>query len=88
MTSRGTTGFWKLYRELPPDAKIAARKTYAVFRQNPAHPSLRLERLACDPRAWALRVTLNYRAVALRQGDTWIWLWIGTHQEFDRQFPR
>jgi hypothetical protein len=75
-------------QSLPPETKAAARKTYRIFQQNPGHPSLHLERLASDPRAWSVRVTLNYRAIALRVGDAWIWFWIGTHQEFDRQFPR
>ena len=87
MTSRGTAGFWRLYRELPADIQQAARLAYRKFLQNPAHPSLRLERLRSDPRAWSVRVTLNYRAVALRQAEDWIWVWIGSHREFDRQFP-
>jgi hypothetical protein len=45
-------------------------------------------RLEFDPRAWSVRVTLNYRAVALREKDSWVWFWIGTHRDFDRQFPR
>jgi hypothetical protein len=87
VTSRGTLDFWRLYRELPRDVQNAARLAYRKFQENPAHPSLHLERLRSDPRAWSLRVTLNYRAVALRQGDEWIWVWIGDHQTFDRRFP-
>ena len=87
MTSRGTPLFWELYRELPRDIQAAARAAYRRFRENPAHPSLRLERLRSDPRAWAVRLTLNYRAVAFRQGEDWIWIWVGNHHEFDRRFP-
>jgi len=87
VTSRGTPAFWQLYRELPADIQNAARLAYCKFRENPAHPSLHLERLRSDPRAWSARVTLNYRAVALRQADDWIWVWNGSHQEFDRHFP-
>jgi len=87
VTSRATGSFWQLYRELPRDVQEAARLAYRKLRKNPAHPGLRLERLRSDARAWSVRVTLNYRAVALRQGDEWIWVWIGNHQEFDRRFP-
>ena len=87
MRSRGTPAFWQLYRELPRDMQNAARLAYRKFREDAGHPSLHLERLRSDPRAWSVRVTLNYRAVALRQGDDWIWVWIGNHQEFDRRFP-
>jgi hypothetical protein len=86
VTSRGTRLFWELYRGLPRDIQAAARVAYRRFRENPAHPSLRLERLRSDPRAWAVRLTLNYRAVALRQGEDWIWIWVGNHHEFDRRF--
>ena len=86
MTSRGTADFWRLYRELPQNLQQAARVAYRKFRENPAHPSLRLERLRTDPRAWSVRVSLNYRAVAFRQGEEWIWIWIGNHKEFDRRF--
>lgn len=88
MTSRGTERFWALYARLPPDIKEAARAAFARFRENQTHPGLRLERLRSDPRAWSVRVTLNYRAVAFRKGDDWVWIWIGNHREFDRDFPR
>jgi hypothetical protein len=87
VTSRGTADFWRLYRELSRDIQEAARQTYRKFREDPSHPSLHLERLRGDPRAWSVRLTLNHRAVALRHDDDWIWLWIGSHQEFDRRFP-
>jgi len=35
-----------------------------------------------------VRVDADYRAVAQRfEGDVWVWAWIGSHKEFDRQFP-
>jgi hypothetical protein len=89
-------------REIPGDNRLlemllgarrwcaeAAREAYKKFRQNPAHSSLRLERLRSDPRFWSVRVTRDYRAVAQRfEGDVWIWAWIGSHKDFDRQFPK
>jgi hypothetical protein len=87
VTSRGTAEFWQQYRQLPPEIKAATRKTYRRFRLNPAHPGLHLERLRTDSRAWSVRVTLNYRAVAWRGGEHWVWVWIGSHQEFDLRFP-
>ena len=88
MKSLGTPHFWKAYRSLSAEAKAAARAAHAKFIQNPAHPSLRLERLRSDPRFWSVRVTRDVRAVAQRlEGDVWIWVWIGSHEDFDRQFP-
>ena len=88
MKSFGTEKFWKTYRALPIGIKEAARATHRRFMENPAHPSLQLERLRSDPRFWSVRVTRDYRAVAQRfEGDVWVWAWIGSHKEFDRQFP-
>ena len=87
MTSRGTELFWKLYAALPADIKAAARKGFARFREDQAHPSLHLKRLRSDSRAWSVRVTLNYRAVAYRRGEDWVWIWIGNHRDFDKEFP-
>jgi plasmid maintenance system killer protein len=87
VTSRGTELFWELYAALPTDIKTAARKSFARFREDQAHPSLHLERLRSDSRAWSVRVTLNYRAVAYRRGEDWVWIWIGNHRDFDKEFP-
>jgi len=89
VTSRGTADFWRLYHALPPQARQAAQVAFRKFLRNPAHPGLQLERLRSDARAWSVRITRNYRAVARRyDGDDWLWFWIGSHEEFDRQFPK
>ena len=88
MKSRGTLDFWKAYRDLPSGIKKAARTAHKKFIENPAHPSLQLERLRSDARFWSVRVTRDYRAVAQRFGeDVWLWIWIGSHKDFDQQFP-
>ena len=88
MTSHGTDEFWQLYHSLPPHIRDAAQKAFQKFSAHPAHPSLQLERLKFDGRAWSVRVTRNYRAVARRYEDDWLWFWIGSHEEFDRRFPK
>ena len=87
MISRGTPEFWEMYYDLPPAIRLAARAAYARFSKNPAHPGLSLERLRYSPRAWSVRVTRDYRAVARRyEGDVWLWVWIGPHKGFDQMF--
>jgi len=88
VVSRAAPEFWELYRKLPPEIRAAARRAYQMFTRNPAHPGLRVERLRFDSRAWSVHITRDVRAVALRHGDDWLWFWIGTHNEFDRRFPR
>ncbi|MGA9453506.1 MAG: hypothetical protein WBW41_19440 [Verrucomicrobiia bacterium] len=88
MTSRGTTDFWRLYHALSPKIRQAAQEAFRKFLENPAHPSLQLERLRSDERAWSVRITRNYRAVARRYDNDWLWFWIGSHEEFDGRFPK
>jgi hypothetical protein len=85
--SVATRRFWKLYASLPVQAREQARTAFRVFQGNPAHPGLSLERLRADPDSWSVRITRDYRAVGRKHGDTMIWYWIGTHAEFDREFP-
>lgn len=88
MYSRGTEEFWRLYHHLPVPVRLAAQKSFQTFSQNPGHPGLQLERLKFDNRVWSVRVTRNYRAVARRYEDDWLWFWIGSDEEFDRRFPK
>lgn len=86
MNSFTTTRFWELYRELPFQIRVVARQAYRQFAANPAHPSLHFERLRSDSRQWSVRVTRDFRAVGIVDGDTIIWHWIGSHEDFDRKF--
>jgi Txe/YoeB family toxin of Txe-Axe toxin-antitoxin module len=88
VNSRGTEDFWKLYHGLPSHIRNTAQNAFQKFLDNPAHPSLQLERLKFDSRAWSVRITRNHRAVARRYDDDWLWFWIGSHEEFDRRFPK
>jgi hypothetical protein len=72
---------------LHSETKAAARRAYEKFQENPSHPGLQLERLRKDSRLWSVRVTRDFRAVARRyENDAWIWLWIGSHSQFDAEF--
>jgi len=33
---------------------------------------------------WSARVTNSFRALAIREGDVFIWFWIGPHDEYMR----
>jgi hypothetical protein len=52
-----------------------------MFLQNPLHPSLHLKPVGGF---WAVRITDAYRALAVREGNTFTWVWIGSHDEYER----
>ncbi|MGH9619204.1 MAG: hypothetical protein ACRD45_05760 [Bryobacteraceae bacterium] len=84
MISRATRRFWSAYRELPSEAREAARKAYAAFGNNPAHPSLNFKKVHAHEPVYSVRVTRGYRAVGLLEGDEITWFWIGTHADYER----
>ena len=72
--------FWAHYHALPADIQRLADKNFELLKQNPRHPSLQLKPVGVY---WSARVGQHYRAVALRDGDTLHWFWIGHHSEYD-----
>jgi hypothetical protein len=81
-----TPSFKRALAALSAGDRQAARRAYHRFEKDPAHNSLRFKKLAGHESLWSVRVTLNVRAVGHRDGDTVVWVWIGSHREFDGRF--
>ena len=77
---RTTPQFWKRFDVLPHDVQKLARKNFELLRQDPRHPSLQFKRLG---EYWSARVGLHDRALALEDGADFVWVWIGSHAEYD-----
>ena len=86
MNSRTRPTFWRAYVRLSESNRQAARRAYALFARNPEHPSLRFKKLGGCEQVWSVRINEQYRAIGERAGDTIIWVWVGTHNEFDKLF--
>ena len=84
MKSQATARFRELLAALPPDAQRLARRAFRTWLENPSHRSLEFKRLR-DTRepVYSARVGLHWRALALREGDVYVWFWIGSHSEYD-----
>jgi len=80
-TSHASPEFWALYNSLPQGAQEQARKQFALFAQDPFHPSLRLKPVGFF---WSVRISRSYRALAARRGDHFFWFWIGSHGNYER----
>jgi len=76
-----TCRFWACYAALPKDIRAAADKTYNLLKTDPRHPSLHFKRLG---KFWSARVGLHHRALAIEIDNGMLWVWIGTHAEYDR----
>ena len=81
MKSRASSRFWRCYHRLPTEIQELAAKQYRQWLQDPAHRSLQFKKVKGY---WSARVTDDYRALGILEGDTVIWFWIGTHHQYER----
>ena len=75
--------FNKCYGKLPPAVQKSANKQFQLLKKNPGHPSLEFRQLSVRSDCWYARVTDDYRALATKYQDVYIWFWIGTHAKFN-----
>jgi len=86
LKSRTRPSFWRAYSKLDESVRIASKRAYALFEKDCYHPSLRFKKLGGYDDLWSVRVNEQYRAVGIRQSDTIVWVWIGSHSAFDKEF--
>jgi hypothetical protein len=51
------------------------------LQSNPRHPSLQFKKVG---NVWSARVGLAHRALAVEDGEDFLWVWIGSHEDYDR----
>ena len=73
--------FWQFFDALPKRVQKLARKNFALLKSDPRHPSLHFKRIGI---CWSVRIGLDYRAVEDEASDGFLWLWIGTHKEYEK----
>ena len=78
---RTTTRFWKLFEGLPQNVQQIARRNFELLKVDPLHPSLHFKKVG---KFWSIRVGFNHRALAIKDGQDFIWVWIGDHSDYDR----
>lgn len=85
MKSRAVASFWAGYDRLPGEVRKIADKQYRLWLENPSHSSIQFKKVG---RYWSARITDDYRAVGVKDDDTIVWFWIGTHAEYDKLLKR
>jgi hypothetical protein len=78
---RASRKFWAFYQELPGDVRRLADENFRLLKEDPRHPSLHFKKAG---RFWSARVGITFRAVAVQEGEDFVWFWIGHHSEYDR----
>jgi hypothetical protein len=78
---RTTERFRRCYHSLPIEIRKLADKNFKLLKENPSHPSLQFKRIG---ELWSARVGQAHRALAVEDGEDFIWVWVGTHDEYER----
>jgi hypothetical protein len=82
--SRTTKSFRLLYGNLNKTTKLDARKAYALFKIDPSHPGLQFKCVNKKAKVYSVRVNINFRALGTLDGDEIIWMWIGSHKDYEK----
>jgi len=83
MNSQAAASFWKCLNELPEAVRKLALKNFRLWLASPNHPSLHFKPFRKN--FWSVRVGNHYRAVGYyRNNQTFVWTWIGTHEEYNK----
>ena len=88
MNSRTTQRFREAFARLPRSVQRQARGAYQLFQENPQHPSLWFKPVHPNRPIYSVRISRDYRALGVREGNEIIWFWIGSHAEYDRIVSR
>lgn len=85
MQHRAAAEFWKAYYALPPEIRSRADKQFLLLKANPGHPSLQFKNVGerYSQELWSARVTLNYRALAIKRTYGYLWFWVGDHKTYE-----
>jgi hypothetical protein len=73
--------FWDCFNKLPQSIQSLARKNFELLKNDLNHPSLSFKKVG---KFWSARVGINYRTLAFKDGEDYIWVWIGSHEEYER----
>ncbi len=81
MRHRTTPRFWEHYRSLSNEVQELADKNFRLLQRDPRHPSLQFKKVGT---VWSARVGLAHRALAVEDGEDFLWVWIRSHDDYDR----
>lgn len=84
MKSETNPKFWKAFNKLPLSIQEAAEKAYQIWQNDPYNSSLKFKQIHAVKPIYSVRIGLDWRAVGIKEGNTMIWFWIGSHSDYDK----
>ena len=80
-----TDEFWEGFSNLSQSVQERAKKQFELLKENPSHPSLHFKKIG---KFWSVRISDFYRALAVKDAEDYIWVWIGTHDDYEKMIKR
>jgi len=84
MNSVITERYRKAFNELPEHIQELTTKAFKIWMKNPNHPAIHFKRIHKTQPIYSVRITLSYRALGVKEANTMIWFWIGSHTEYEK----
>ena len=81
MRHSATNRFWASYEALPTEVPALADKNFELLQLNLHHPSLQFKQVG---KFRSARVGIHHRALALEVDDGFLWVWVGSHADYDK----
>lgn len=85
MIHKTAKSFWECYEKLPIEIRNLADRNFELLRSDICHPSLQFKKVG---KVWSARVGISYRAVSAEIENGYLWIWIGSHQDYDKLISR
>jgi hypothetical protein len=80
--SRTTSRYRALFSAASTEQRARILAAYELFKVNPQHPSLRFKKVHQTKPIYSARVDLDWRAVGIMTGDTVLWFFVGSHDDY------
>ena len=80
--------YWKCYHALSTEVRKVADVQFARLKEDPQHPSLHFKKVGRHKQLWSVRVGLHHRALGLDKPEGVVWVWIGSHADYDQILSR
>ena len=83
MKNKREKRFKKLFAKLPSHIQKQARDDFKIFKTNPYYKSFEFKVVDEQDAIYSVRIGLHYRALGQKSGDTMLWFWIGSHEDYN-----
>jgi hypothetical protein len=81
--SRTSAEFRRQFRLLPREVQAQARAAFKQFKADPRYPGLHFKKLPPHEDLWSARISRDCRAIDRWRGDVILWIFIGSHGDYD-----